>query len=119
MTIDTESQTSGQQPELFPETPGDSIEDVAMGPVQRRRRNRPVLGALAMVVIGLLAGLLLATSLTSDPTITIAGPTATTSDSLGGSVAFAAAAVAPSVVQIETPTGLGSGVIYRSDGLLL
>jgi len=90
-----------------------------MGPVQRRRRNRPVLGALAMVVIGLLAGLLLATSLTSDPTITIAGPTATTSDSLGGSVAFAAAAVAPSVVQIETPTGLGSGVIYRSDGLIL
>jgi S1-C subfamily serine protease len=72
-----------------------------------------------MVVIGLLAGLLLATSLTSDPTITIAGPTATTSNSFGGSVASAAAAVAPSVVQIETQTGLGSGVIYRSDGLIL
>lgn len=34
-------------------------------------------------------------------------------------VADAAAAVAPAVVQIETPAGLGSGVIYDSSGLIL
>lgn len=34
-------------------------------------------------------------------------------------VAAVAAAVAPAVVQIETGTGLGSGVIYDADGLIL
>lgn len=119
MMIDTNPRTSVHQQELFPKTPGDPIQDFAMGPVMRRRRNRPILGALAMVAIGLLAGFLLATSLTSDPTITVGVPTAPPSTPVVGSVASAAAAVAPSVVQIETPTGLGSGVIYRSDGLIL
>lgn len=34
-------------------------------------------------------------------------------------VADVAAALSPSVVQIETTTGLGSGVIYRSDGYII
>jgi putative serine protease PepD len=34
-------------------------------------------------------------------------------------VAAAAAAIAPAVVQIETGSGLGSGVIYSEDGLIL
>jgi S1-C subfamily serine protease len=34
-------------------------------------------------------------------------------------VAAVARALLPSVVQIETPTGLGSGVIYRADGYIL
>ncbi|HUU61315.1 MAG TPA: trypsin-like peptidase domain-containing protein [Acidimicrobiia bacterium] len=34
-------------------------------------------------------------------------------------VADVAAALSPSVVQIETDTGLGSGVIYRSDGYII
>lgn len=34
-------------------------------------------------------------------------------------VAVVAAALLPSIVQIETPSGLGSGVIYDADGLIL
>ncbi len=119
MTIDAGPRTSVHQQELFPKTPGDPIEDVATGPVRQRRRVRTLLGALAMVAIGLWTGLLLAACLTSEPTSTIGGPQAPLSSAVVGSVASAAAAVAPSVVQIETPTGLGSGVIYHSDGLIL
>ena len=119
MTIDTEHRTSGHQAELFPLTPASPTRDVERSRVQPWRRVASVVGALAVLAIGLLLGLLLAANSSSgSPTITgeQAAPPRITP---GGGVASAAQAVAPSVVQIETSSGLGSGVIYRSDGLIL
>ena len=96
-------------------------------PPEPPRRSRP--GA-STIVAGILAALLLVTGgflaseLTQEePTETTtiqsapAGPVSTRSG--GEPVAAVAKAVLPSVVQLETGTGLGSGVVYDKGGLIL
>ncbi|HSJ34233.1 MAG TPA: trypsin-like peptidase domain-containing protein [Acidimicrobiia bacterium] len=88
-------------------------------------------GAALMVVAALLVGVALGwlafggSSPVAQPEaapVTTVAPedgAAPTVDSGLEPVAAVADSLLPSVVQIETPTGLGSGVIYDSDGLIL
>ncbi len=53
------------------------------------------------------------------PSATVAEPAADAGEGMVEPVAAVAEALLPSVVQIDTGTGLGSGVIYDSSGLIL
>lgn len=104
-------------------------------PIENRPPSRQSAGklsalvtALAMLLAGLGIGWLLFSSPASAPTTTVASqeseapaPVNDPAPPLSSEepVAAVAEALMPSVVQIETTTGLGSGVIYDSDGLIL
>ena len=117
MTTRLEPPPTGQQIELFPPPPP---------PIERRRRRnrRPAPVILALVgalIFGLVVGRAVAPSSNSAPVAagrTPAAP-APTSAPAPTDVAEVAAAVSPTVVQLETETGLGSGVIYDASGLIL
>jgi S1-C subfamily serine protease len=120
---------------LSPETeviqPAGSPPDPAPQPAQEKRRQS-ALSTLLMVVAALVAGVALGWLVFTNPAEEPAAKTsATGSDteappaavgevaSTGEPVADVADALLPSVVQIETGAGLGSGVIYDSEGLIL
>ena len=92
---------------------------------------RPLPILAASVLSAVLASGVTATIVDDDPTPAATAATSTDQDSGGGAVAptpvvdgaeraaTAAAAIAPAVVQIETRTGVGSGVVYDESGLVL
>ncbi|MDX6388871.1 MAG: hypothetical protein QOD85_2673, partial [Gaiellaceae bacterium] len=82
-------------------------------PVKRRRRLLAVV-TVAIVVGAVIAGASLATS---SPPSSAAGATETVAGvALQNSFVNVVRAVAPSVVQIEDQTGLGSGIVFDSSG---
>jgi len=89
------------------------------------RRWWPWAAAAVVLAAGLAVGAFFLGRAVGDggfPAATPTTTTATTASTIGASdepVADVAAALSPSVVQIETRSGLGSGVVYRSDGYLL
>lgn len=97
-------------------------------PEPPRRGWATALTLVATLLVGLALGWLVfgemptseepgaAPTTTVAPSDDAAGPAL---DAAEEPVAAVAEALLPSVVQIETPTGLGSGVIYDSDGLIL
>ncbi|MEE9206058.1 MAG: trypsin-like peptidase domain-containing protein, partial [Acidimicrobiia bacterium] len=116
MTTDVDQRPQEPQPELFPEEPTRSR--------RSRQRTGLVLSAAIVLIIGFFVGRSVAP--TSPPTavesatapIVIAVPA--TGDTVdAGGIAAVAALVGPSVVQLESDTGLGSGVIFDSSGLIL
>ena len=117
MTTRLEQLPAGQQTELFPPPPP---------PIERRRRRSRlpapvVLALVGALIFGLVVGRAVAPSSNSAPVAagrTPAAP-APTSAPAPTNVAEVAAAVSPTVVQLETETGLGSGVIYDASGLIL
>ena len=89
-------------------------------PPPARRRGRGAAGgvvAIALVVGAGGYGIGRATTHSTDapPVVAAAGPVAATAEP----IADVAAAVSPSVVQIETGQGLGSGVLYDAKGHIL
>ncbi|MCL1587708.1 MAG: S1C family serine protease [Actinomycetia bacterium] len=120
MSIDLEQRTSGHQAEFFPQAgERQPPSPVDVGAPQPRSYTR-IIAALALAVVALIAGFVIARSTTESPDATVAGPiTAVSARTQLSEVATAAAIAAPSVVQIETESGLGSGVIYSADGLIL
>lgn len=97
------------------------------GPAARSRRPAWHWVALAIAILAITVGAFFLGRWTggegSDEagaavTTTLAGPGSTIGDS-AEPVADVAAALSPSVVQIETRDGLGSGVVFRSDGYIL
>ena len=97
-----------------------------------RWRSRSWLSGMGAVVAALLVGVALGWLAFSSPgeEPSAASPTTTLNEEAAGSGALALAetaepvadvadALLPSVVQIETAQGLGSGVIYDPDGLIL
>ena len=120
MTTRLEQLPAGQQTELFPPPPPPPP------PIERRRRRsrRPAPVILALVgalIFGLVVGRAVAPSSNSTPVAAVRTPAAPapTSAPAPTDVAEVAAAVSPTVVQLETETGLGSGVIYDASGLIL
>ncbi|MFC0037098.1 S1C family serine protease [Actinomadura rayongensis] len=83
-------------------------------------RRIAAVGAAALVAVGSgAAGAAVALSATGDGTV-YSSPTAVSGASTtGGSTAQVAAAVSPSVVSVATQSGSGSGVIIRSDGVIM
>jgi S1-C subfamily serine protease len=76
-----------------------------------------ILALVAALVTGVLVG---RASSPSENEAPVAATPAPTAPALAPTdVAGVAAAVAPAVVQLESDVGLGSGVIYHSDGLIL
>jgi S1-C subfamily serine protease len=120
MTVELERRSPNRQGELFPESPKRPAPVPSMGQPHRPRHVAHLLAAVALVVAGLLIGLAVAPSQPAAPSVVTAGLTtpAVPAASLND-VAKAAAIVAPSVVQIESDGGLGSGVIYSADGLIM
>ena len=117
MTTDVDQRPEDLQPELFPEEP-----------TRLRRSGRRtglVLGAAIVLIVGFFVGRSIAPD-SSPPTPpasaaapnVIAVPGAGETVEVGG-IAAVAELVGPSVVQLESDTGLGSGVIFDSSGLIL
>jgi len=115
MPIDLERQPSGLQEETSapPEPSGRAGQQV------RTSRPRRLLGVITLTVVGVLVGFALASSQSNGPAVNVAPPVDELPAATANGVASAAAAIAPSVVQISSPAGLGSGVVYTSDGLIL
>ena len=116
MTTDLDQRPDELQPELFPEEP------------TRLRwsgqRTGLVLGAAIVLIVGFFVGRSIAPSSTPDApvatpaSVVISVPAAGELVDAGG-IAAVAELVGPSVVQLESDTGLGSGVIFDSSGLIL
>jgi serine protease DegQ len=85
---------------------------------ERHRRRRPAV-ALVAVVAAFSGGLGIGIGARSDAGDDgrLAAPTASVAS--GSDVSVVARALLPSVVQLETDDGLGSGVVYRDGGLIL
>lgn len=108
-----------------------TIEPETRSPGEPRRKQSnarivatTLVAALALVVAGLGAGWLFwgQGTTTSTPTVTtVPGASATASTLAAGEepVAAVASSLLPTVVQIQSSGGLGSGVIYDSGGLIL
>ena len=115
MTSDLDHRIAGQQDELFPPP---------NRPVGRPRGGVALfIGALILLTVGFFVGRALTPS---QPTFSLTGtvePIGVTPAPLvpidPGDIASVAALVSPTVVQLETNVGLGSGVIYDSSGLIL
>ncbi len=120
MSIDLEHRTSGHQPEFFPQA--DELQPPKPAEVDARqpRHLARIIAAFALTIVGLIVGFVIARSTTDAPEVKAAAPiTSVLPGTRLSEVAAAAAIAAPSVVQIETGTGLGSGVIYSPDGFIL
>jgi len=109
--------------EAFPEPPPAAPSDPATAPARRGRRWAAA--ALAVLAVGV-GAFFLGRWVGSDRPDNGPAAVTTTFAPTGGTlapgeepVADVAAALSPSVVQIETATGLGSGVIFRSDGYII
>jgi len=94
-------------------------------PAPRRRWPLRAAALLAVLAVGV-GAFFLGRWVGSDGSDEAAGAVTTTVAPADGTlapgdepVADVAAALSPSVVQIETESGLGSGVIYRSDGYII
>ncbi len=90
----------------------------------RGRHRRPggprtfyILAGAILLIGGLLLGVVFAPSTTTaaEPSVEASAPVVTRA----GDIAQVAAIVAPTVVQLQSESGLGSGVIYHEDGLIL
>lgn len=113
---------------MFPDTRPEYDQQEAT-PVEWPRRSVNVLVALGMLLLGLgLGWLLFDVIIATDeeaapsPTVTAPAPTSGAESAISPTeepVAAVAQALLPSVVQIQTGSGLGSGVIYDSEGLIL
>ncbi len=117
MTTDVDQRPEDLQPELFPEEPTRLRGS--------RRRTGLVLGAAIVLIVGFFVGRAIAPdssapadSASATAPIVIAVPAAGETVAAGG-IAAVAESVGPSVVQLESDTGLGSGVIFDSSGLIL
>jgi S1-C subfamily serine protease len=114
------SALQGHQAEFFPqagEPQGPSPADVGR---RQPKHYAGIIAALVLAIGGLIVGFVIARSTIDVPDDIAAGPiTSVFAGSQLSDVATAAAIAAPSVVQIETESGLGSGVIYSPDGLIL
>lgn len=85
----------------------------------RRRGNTGLLVLIGTLLLasGVLLGLVVALSVDGSGEVQVQAPLSVSSTSTD--IAGAAASVSPSVVQLESEGGLGSGVIYDSEGLIL
>ena len=118
MTTDLDRRKAGEQTELFPSADQPTLDS-------RSRRRRPV-GFLLTAAIMLVVGFLIArgttpasdapTSGTDANVILVPSPQASVDP---GDIAAVAALVGPSVVQLESDAGLGSGVVFDPSGLIL
>jgi S1-C subfamily serine protease len=123
--------------DLDPALPGESIPEAGAGPepappaaaaassASRRRRGWRI-AAIALLVAAVGVGAFFlgrwAGSDGCDAAAVVTTTAAATSGTIGASeepVADVADALSPSVVQVETRNGVGSGVIIRSDGYVL
>ncbi|MGH8573903.1 MAG: S1C family serine protease, partial [Gammaproteobacteria bacterium] len=118
-------QPYGHQPQAQP--PYGAQQTTPMSPYSPPppRRRPPVTafaaGALAALLL-VAGGFGLAETLDDDPTApprVESGPAGPVAVDVQEPVAAVADALLPSVVQLETESGLGSGVVYKSGGLIL
>lgn len=117
MTAQLDNPPIAHQTELFPPLPRPAAPPPR--PSQGPGTSRWLVLAL---VIALAIGLVIGRSLPgSEPagSASVTAPAASSPIPAGTDVASVAAAVAPAVVQLESAEGLGSGVIYQSNGLIL
>ena len=120
MSMDLKQRTAGQQTEIFPQHDASRSHERATSFPHRPLRPWLFVAALALVIVGLIVGSVVALNTNDTPADAAAPPDTPLSSETGiGEVAIAAAIAAPSVVQIETGSGLGSGVIYSPDGFIL
>ena len=134
MTTKDEHHQEGAAEALWREEPPDWIRQGLGGPVPDSIHNRPERTSVARRSIGALLALVLAAGggfgvarLTSDPGAEPRPASATAGAAAarqvaavrGEPVAAVAKALLPSVVQLETGSGVGSGVVYDRDGLVL
>jgi putative serine protease PepD len=122
--VDQQSHGYGSSPLGSPQTTGPLP---PFPPEPPRRSRKPgastiaagILAALLLVTGGFLASELTHEDPTETPTIQSAPPGPVSARTGGERVAAVAKALLPSVVQLETGTGLGSGVVYDEGGLIL
>jgi S1-C subfamily serine protease len=120
MSIDLEQRTSGHQAEFFPQSGEPQPPSPADVDARQPKHHARIIVAFALAIAGLIVGFVIARSTSESPDATTAGPiTSVVRGTQLSDVATAAAIAAPSVVQIETDSGLGSGVIYSPDGFIL
>ncbi len=127
VTTEHKTQPTGLRGELLSPPPHRPDDFGFQRRTPQPRRHRRLFGGLALILAGLLVGFGLASTRTDEASAVAAGPAtasaspATSATPTGdpGGIAATAAAVAPSVVQISSTAGLGSGVIYTPDGLIL
>ncbi|MEE9298805.1 MAG: trypsin-like peptidase domain-containing protein [Acidimicrobiia bacterium] len=119
-TTELDRRRDGEQGELFP--PADQPTHRRGTPSPRRRPAGLFLTAVIILVVGFLIGRVMAPA-TDTPTsavepivVTVPAPPTPVDP---GDIAAVAALVSPSVVQLESETGLGSGVIFDPSGLIL
>ena len=120
MSIDLEQRTASHQIEFFPQDDASRAPEGVVYDPHRPEGPRWAVAALALVIVGLMVSFAIVRN-TNDTSadVVVALDTSATSETQLGEVATAAAIAAPSVVQIETGSGLGSGVIYSPDGFIL
>ena len=120
MSMDLKQRSGGHQTELFPQCDASGAPERATSYPHRPVRPGSFAAALALVIVGLIVGTVVALNTKDTPADAVAAPDTPLRSEAGlGKVATAAAIAAPSVVQIETGSGLGSGVIYSPDGFIL
>ncbi|MGH8874766.1 MAG: S1C family serine protease [Acidimicrobiia bacterium] len=96
-----------------------SVESPAPPAAARGSRMGTVLVAVALLLAGGGLGWLLRGDPGEQPTETTVATTVPQLADVDEPVAEVAAALLPSVVQIETPRGVGSGFVYDGEGLIL
>lgn len=127
MSTPTRIEQTGHQP-----TPDEPVPDLDLRPPHgggrkptTYRRGRTILLTLALSALLVISGigtgwLLWGSSAASEaPTVTTQGSVNSPPESSEEPVVAVASALLPTVVQIETSAGLGSGVIYDSHGLIV
>lgn len=128
MSTPTRIDQLGEQPAptaLPPKPGGSQPPEGGHGASARYRRGRTILLTLALstllVISGLVTGWLLwgGGAASEAPTATVQSAVTPTPGTSEEPVVAVASALLPTVVQIESSGGLGSGVIYDSNGLIL
>jgi len=121
MTTGLDFRPDGSQPELWPTDHESGTPRASRWP---RRITGLLLAAVAVLVTGVIIGRSVSTPSTPESTASAAAPLVFTAPDpelpiVPGDIAAVAAMVGPSVVQLESDRGLGSGVIFDSSGLIL